>query len=263
MSLAPEPILLDISPEGVAVVTINRPAKKNAVDAFTLQALKDAFETLKGADHVRIVFLRGAHEFFCAGADISTFQDLAQRPREDAEEYGLLTARTLKALHDLPQFTVALVEGQANGLGAALACACDWIVMRADAVMRVTGVRLGIAPTVVAPVLISALGVRQARALMASAAPVDAETALRTGLAQEIAETPADLDSAIKRLSGLAIENAPGAVAAVKIYMRNEDAIDDSVLKHAAKAFGASLTSDEAREGLAAQREKRAPEWDR
>ncbi len=263
MSLAPEPVLLDISPEGVAVVTINRPARKNAVDGFTLQALKDTFETLKGADHVRIVFLRGAHEFFCAGADIATFQDLAQRPREDAEEYGLLTARTVKALHDLPHFTVALVEGGANGLGAAFVCACDWAVMRADAQIRVTGVRLGIAPTVVAPVLISALGARQARALMASAALIDAETALRIGLAQEIAEDQDALESAIKRLSGLALENAPGAVAAVKNYMRNEDAMEESALRHAARAFGASLTSDEAREGLAAQSEKRAPGWDR
>lgn len=263
MSLAPEPILLDISPDGVAIVTLNRPTKKNAIDAFALEKLSDSFETLKGADHVRIVFLRGAHEFFCAGADIATFQDLAQRPREDAEAYGLLTARTVKALHDLPQFTVALVEGQANGLGVALACACDWTVMRRDAQMRVTGVRLGIAPTVVAPILISALGARQARALIASAAPIDADGALRIGLAQELVATSADLESALKRLSGLALENAPSAVAAVKKFSHDTESMSDSALRHAARAFGASLTSDEAREGLAALSEKRAPEWDR
>jgi methylglutaconyl-CoA hydratase len=261
MSLAPEPVLLDISPEGVAVVTINRPAKKNAVDAFTLQKLKDTFETLKGADHVRIVFLRGAHEFFCAGGDIATFQDLAQRPLEDAQDYGLLTARTVKALHDLPQFTVALVEGQANGLGAAFVCASDWAVMRADAQIRVTGVRLGIAPTVVAPFLVAAVGPRTARTLIASAAPLDAQGALRIGLAQEIAETRDDLESAMKRLANHAAENAPGAVAAVKKQMQRMEGLEDSALKHAAHIFAQTLTSNEAREGLAAQSEKRSPEW--
>jgi methylglutaconyl-CoA hydratase len=162
----------------------------------------------------------------------------------------------------LPQFTVALVEGQANGLGVALMCACDWVVVRAGAQMRASGVRLGIAPTVVAPFLVAALGQRMARTLIASAAMLDAEGALRIGLAQEIAQTREDLEGAMKRLSGLAIENAPGAVAAVKKHMQRMDALEESALKAAARVFGQTLTSEEAREGLAAQSEKRAPSWD-
>ena len=64
------PVILDASPSGVAVVMINRPAKKNAFDAATISALRETFETLHSADHVRVVFLRGAGGAFCAGADL-------------------------------------------------------------------------------------------------------------------------------------------------------------------------------------------------
>jgi methylglutaconyl-CoA hydratase len=64
MSERPEPVLLDVSPEGVAVILLNRPAKNNAIDELLIAGLADALETLKGADHVRVVFLRGAGDNF-------------------------------------------------------------------------------------------------------------------------------------------------------------------------------------------------------
>ncbi|MGE0829784.1 MAG: enoyl-CoA hydratase/isomerase family protein, partial [Hyphomonadaceae bacterium] len=70
MSLAPEPAILDVSPEGVAVVLFNRPAKKNAFDELMIAALQEAFETLRGADHVRVVFIKGQGGAFSAGADL-------------------------------------------------------------------------------------------------------------------------------------------------------------------------------------------------
>ena len=70
MTDSAEPVLLDVTAEGVAFVTLNRPAKHNAFDEEMIAKLADAFETLKGADHVRIVFIRGNGPSFCAGADI-------------------------------------------------------------------------------------------------------------------------------------------------------------------------------------------------
>ena len=58
MSTSPDPVLLDVSPEGIAVVTLNRPEKRNAFDELMIGGLRETFETLKGADHVRAVFLR-------------------------------------------------------------------------------------------------------------------------------------------------------------------------------------------------------------
>ena len=74
MTDSAEPVLLDVTAEGVAFVTLNRPAKHNAFDEEMIAKLADAFETLKGADHVRIVFIRGNGPSFCAGADIQLYR---------------------------------------------------------------------------------------------------------------------------------------------------------------------------------------------
>ncbi len=274
MSLAPEPVDFDVSPSGVAVVTLNRPDKRNAFDERTILLLADAFETLKGADHVRVVFLRGAGASFSAGADLDWMRRQGERTREENEADALDLARMLKALHDLPQLTVALVHGAAMGGGAGLVAAADYAVAARDAQFRFSEVRLGLTPATISPYVVEAVGARHARALFASALPFDAETAQRIGLVHEIVDSAADLDGVMKRLSGLAMENAPGAVADAKALVRylSDDVvrpvrlppfqrIDNAVLHETAKRIAARRASDEGREGLAAFLERRAPSW--
>ena len=110
MSISPDPVLLDVSPEGIAVVTLNRPEKRNAFDELMIGGLRETFETLKGADHVRVVFLRGAGESFCAGADIDWMQRAAAYTEEDNETDALLLARMLQHLHELPQLQWAAAQ---------------------------------------------------------------------------------------------------------------------------------------------------------
>ncbi|HWA01202.1 MAG TPA: enoyl-CoA hydratase-related protein [Caulobacterales bacterium] len=263
MSLAPDPVLLDVSPEGLAVVRINRHAKRNTIDELTVAALADAFETLKGADHVRVVFLRGVGDVFSEGADHEWLRRQAERNRDDNEIDALAVARMLKHLHDLPQFTVALIEGAAYGEAVGLAAACDWGVATSGARFRLPHVRHGANPAVLAPFLVDAMGPRAARALMASALPFDAEAALRYRLIDEIVPGVEELDAAMKRLAGLALENAPDAAAQAKAFAlyASQHELDDRLLKEAAKRTGASAASGEAREGVAALLDRRAPEW--
>ncbi len=265
MTLAPDPVVLDVSPEGVAVVLINRPAKRNAFDELVIAGLKDAFETLKGADHVRIVFLKGAGDTFSAGADLDWMRRQGERSTHDNEVDALDLARMLKALHDLPHFTVALVDGAAMGGGAGLVAAADWAVATARAQFRFSEVRLGLTPATISPYVVEAIGARHARALFASALPFDAAAALRFGLIHEIVEDASGLDGAMKRLGGLAFENAPGAVADAKrlVAAVAHREIDESVLKDTAKRIAARRASPEGREGLAAFLERRKPSWDR
>jgi 1,4-dihydroxy-2-naphthoyl-CoA synthase len=97
MSLAPDPVLLDVSAEGVAVVTLNVPEKRNAFDELVIANLTEHFETLKGADHVRVVFLRGAGESFCAGADIEWMRRQGERDREENEADALSTSTNCRS----------------------------------------------------------------------------------------------------------------------------------------------------------------------
>jgi methylglutaconyl-CoA hydratase len=282
MTLAPEPVLLDVSPAGVAVVLLNRPSKRNAFDELVIQGLREAFETLKGADHVRVVFLKGAGAAFSAGADREWMKRQGERSQADNEADALDLARMLHALYDLPQFTVALVDGPAMGGGAGLVAAADWAVATERAQFRFSEVRLGLTPATISPYVVEAIGHRNARALFASALPFDARMAERIGLVQHVVADEAALEGEMKRLAGLAMENAPGAVADAKalVHYLKDDAtrlrgvvglqvqalphrvIDHDLMVETAKRIAARRASAEGREGLAAFLERRPARWD-
>lgn len=263
MSLEAEPALLEVSSEGIAVITLNRPAKRNAFDELMIENLSVHFETLKGAEHVRAVFLRGSGETFCAGADIDWMKRGGERTESDNEVDAMALARMLKHLHDLPQITVALVQGAAMGGGAGLVAACDVAVAVKSAKFRFSEVRLGLTPATISPYVIEAIGPRMARALFATAEGFDGEYAEKIGLVQYSVETEADLAKMMEHLSDLALAAAPGAVADSKALVRHVQGhvIDDHLLKETARRIAKRRASSEGREGLKAFLEKRKPEW--
>ncbi|GIU65986.1 enoyl-CoA hydratase-related protein [Candidatus Phycosocius spiralis] len=257
------PVLLDISPDGVALVILNRPEKKNAFDEFTIEALTDIFETLRVADGVRIVFLRGKGTSFCAGADLEWMQRQAHHDFEDNELDAQNLAKMLLALHRLPQLTVALVQGGAFGGGAGLVAACDYAIALSDARFCFSEVRLGLTPATISPYVIEAIGARQARALFATAMPFDAQRAHEIGLVQEIASDLDDLAKREERLADLAFCAAPGSVAEVKELVRDVSGkvIDMDLGHQTARRIAHRRASPEGKEGLAAFLEKRQPSW--
>lgn len=263
MTLAPDPVLLDVSLEGVAVVTLNRPEKRNAFDELMIAGLAEHFETLKGADHVRMVFVRGAGETFCAGADIEWMRRGGERTIEDNEADALALARMLKHLHELPQLTVALVHGAAMGGGAGLVAACDVAVALKTTQFRFSEVRLGLTPATISPYVIEAIGPRWAKALFATAESFDGAYAEKIGLVQYAVEDDAEMTATMENLSKLALAAAPGAVADAKALVRfvAGHKVDDSLAKETARRIAQRRASPEGREGLAAFLEKRQPEW--
>jgi len=275
MSLEPQPVELEVTPEGIATLMLNRPAKRNAFDELMIANLSEHFETLKGADHVRAVFIRGAGEAFCAGADIDWMKRGGERTEEDNEADALALARMLKHLHDLPQLTVALVHGAAMGGGAGIVAACDVAVAARDTKFRFSEVRLGLTPATISPYVVEAIGPRMARALFATAESFDGEYAEKIGLVQYTVEGAAGLTAMMEHLSELALGAAPGAVADSKALVRflvddvtrsrtlaaGHHAIDEHVMKETARRIAKRRASSEGREGLAAFLEKRKPEW--
>lgn len=263
MSLEPDPALMEETAEGIAVITLNRPAKRNAFDELMIANLSEHFETLKGADHVRAVFIRGAGETFCAGADIDWMKRGGERSESDNEADALDLARMLKKLHDLSQLTVALVQGAAMGGGGGLVAACDVAVAVKSAKFRFSEVRLGLTPATISPYVIEAIGPRMARALFASAEGFDGDYAEKIGLVQYTVDDAAGLIAMMEHLSDLALAAAPGAVADSKAlvrYVAGHD-IDDHLLKETARRIAKRRASSEGREGLKAFLEKRKPEW--
>jgi len=263
----PEPddglVRIDSTAEGAVFVTINRPQKRNAFDAATIAALHEAFETLHGADHVRVVFVRGAGGTFCAGADLGWMADAAGWSEADNRDDALGLAKMLKALHDIPALTVAIVEGAAMGGGAGIVAACDMAVAVKGAKFAFSEVKLGLIPATIAPYVIEAVGARRARALFLTADVFDADHAAEIGLVDAVLPDAGAIDGFIKTLTTRLRANAPGAMGEAKRLVHDVAGhkIDGGLMDDTARRIARARVSDEGQEGVRAFLDKRKPRW--
>ena len=256
-------VQLDASPSGVATVTLNRPAQKNAFNAEVIAALNQTFETLEGADGVRAVFLRGAGGSFSAGADLEWMRDAIDMPEHDNKDDAMAMAVMLRRLYELPALTVALVEGGAFGGGAGLAAACDLSVSTRDARFAFSEVKLGLIAATISPYVIAAIGPRKARSLFATGRIFDAEEAQRIGLVDEVVDGSQGLSEAMERIAGEIMACAPGAVTASKRLVEDVAGrtIDHPLMEETANRIARARVGEEGQEGVRAFLERRRPSW--
>jgi methylglutaconyl-CoA hydratase len=212
---------------------------------------------------VRIVFLRGAGGAFSAGADLEWMRSAADWTVAENRADALLLAEMLLALRELPQFTVALVEGPAFGGGAGLVAACDYAVAAPDAKFSFSEVKLGLVAATISPHVVAAIGPRRAKSLFATGRIFDAAFAEKIGLVDEVVAAAADLDDAMERLSTEIMACAPGAVAASKALVDDIAGlpIDEELLEETARLIADRRASEEGQEGVRAFLDKRKPGW--
>ena len=255
-------VQIDATADGVVFVTINRPQKKNAFDAATIAALYEAFETLHGADKVRVVFIRGAGGTFSAGADLNWMRSAADWSESDNRDDAMGLAKMLKALHDVPALTVALVEGAAMGGGAGIVAACDMAVAVEGTRFAFSEVKLGLIPATIAPYVIEAVGARRARQLFLTANIFDADYAAHAGLIDMVLPE-GSVDEFISMLTDSLSANAPGAMGDAKRLVNDVagEEIDNRLLEETAKRIARARVSAEGQEGVRAFLDKRPANW--
>ncbi len=255
-------VQIDALPSGVVFVTINRPQKKNAFDAATIAALYEAFETLHGADKVRVVFIRGAGGTFCAGADLNWMREAADWSEGDNRDDAMGLAKMLKALHDVPALTVALVEGAAMGGGAGIVAACDMAVAVEGARFAFSEVKLGLIPATIAPYVVEALGARRARQLFMTANIFDADYAAHAGLI-DLVLPEGSVDDFIEMMVDSLSTCAPGAMGDAKRLVHDVagQEINNRLMEETARRIARARVSEEGQEGVRAFLDKRPPVW--
>ncbi|MBL0967997.1 MAG: enoyl-CoA hydratase/isomerase family protein [Brevundimonas sp.] len=255
-------VQIDATADGVVFVTINRPAKRNAFDAATIAALYEAFETLHGADKVRVVFVRGAGGTFSAGADLSWMRDAADWSESENRDDAMGLARMLKALHDVPALTCAIVEGSAMGGGAGIVAACDMAVAVEGSRFAFSEVKLGLIPATIAPYVIEAVGARRARQLFLTANIFDADYAAHAGLVDMVLPE-GSVDEFISMLSDSLTANAPGAMGDAKRLVNDiaNHKLDNGLIEDTARRIARARVSAEGQEGVRAFLDKRKPSW--
>jgi methylglutaconyl-CoA hydratase len=263
VSATTELVHIGATQAGAVTVTMNRPARKNAFNDDLISALQEAFDTLAGAEGVRVVFIRGAGGTFSAGADLDWMRAAADRTEADNRADAFEMAKMLKALHDLPALTVALIEGGAYGGGGGLAAACDLAVATADARFSFSEVRLGLIAATISPYVIEAVGPRMARALFATGRVFDADYACRIGLVTDVVVDAAALQAEARRIAGEMIACAPGAVEASKRLVADVQGrvIDRDLMELTAHRIAATRVGEEGQEGVRAFLERRKAAW--
>ncbi|HEY2660772.1 MAG TPA: enoyl-CoA hydratase-related protein [Caulobacteraceae bacterium] len=261
--VAEAPVTLEVTPDGVATVTLNRPHRRNAFDAPTIIALTEIFETLQGAEGVRIVFLRGSGGSFSAGADLDWMRMAADWSESDNRDDAMALAQMLKALDIIPVLTVALVEGSAFGGGVGLVAACDMAIAAQDAKFAFSEVKLGLTPATISPYVVRAIGPRTATGLFATGAVFDAGRAQAIGLVGEVVADSAALDAVKAAMAADIMACAPGAVADAKQLVRDvaDREIDRGLMEETARRIARARVGDEGKEGVAAFLGKRKPSW--
>jgi methylglutaconyl-CoA hydratase len=236
---------------GILRVTLAKPERRNAFDAALIAELHEAFADVGDA---RVVVLAGDGPSFCAGADVEW-----QRASIDLSfDENVEDARRLHAMMDAvdscPAPLVARVQGYALGGGSGLVACADVVVAAPDATFGFTEVRLGIIPAVISPFVFAKIGTGAARRFFLTGQRFDAETAVRIGLVNELAD---DLDRAVERIVAEILKSGPEATRAAKRLVREHPSDGDELARLAASL----RASAEGQDGLRAFLEKRKPGW--
>lgn len=247
--------------DGIATVTLNRPERLNAFAGTMRDQLHDALHALAERSDVRVVVLTGAGRGFSAGADLEVTAELRGRGDDDAFA-ALVDAgmRVVRRLRQLPQPVVAAVNGPAVGAGASLALACDFRIASDRASIGVTFNRIGLHPDWGASYFLPRLvGPGRASELVLTGRMVEAEEAARIGLFERV--VPADrFGEEVRALAAELAAKPPLAVRLAKETLSRSLTSDlDVILAAEGHAQMRCFRSDDAREGIAAFREKRAP----
>jgi len=263
--MAYEHILLDVSPEGTAVLTLNRPQKRNAFNAEVIEELSDAFETLSKNPECRLLLIRGAGPVFSAGADLEWMKAASHYSAGENEEDAYAMAEMLRRLFELPQVTIALLHGAAMAGACGLAAAADIAIARKGTIFSFSEVKLGIIPATISPYIINAIGPRWARLLFVTAERFEADVAAKIGLIHHEVEDEMAMEKLVEHYADLVYAASPEAVADTKdLVSRVTGEIIDASLGHlTAKRLAHRRVSDQGKEGLAAFLEKRKPNWAR
>lgn len=256
-----ETLTLETDARGVATLRLNRPDKHNAMSAQMLEELTQAAVQLGADDTVRVVILTGAGKSFCAGGDLAWMRAQFDMDADTRRVESRRIATVLGALYDLPQPLIGRVHGNALGGGVGLVSVCDVAIGVSSAKLGFTETRLGLIPANIGPYVVARMGATRASEVFMSARVFDADEAVRLNLLSRTVDA-ADLDAAIEAELLPYLSCAPGAVAEAKALMRD---LAGRVTQHqvdmAIDALARRWQSDEAREGVGAFFDKRAPSW--
>jgi methylglutaconyl-CoA hydratase len=255
-----ELVHLEVSPGGIGTITLDSPDNRNALSRRLLADLDRHLATALADPAVRVIVLTGTGPAFCAGADLKE-----RRGAEGAAPTGRAggLAPILTAMWEAPKPVVGRINGPARAGGVGLMAACDIAIAADSATFAVNEVRIGVIPGVISVVLVPKIGQTRSMELFLTGEVFDARAAVAYGLLTAVAPRER-LDETVGRYLASLLKGAPLALAGAKRLVREVATLPmDAAFVEMTERSARFFASDEAREGLAAFAEKRAPRWAR
>lgn len=250
-------LLVETDNRGVCTLTLNRPERHNAFDDHLINLLLQALERIERDAAVRVVVLTGTGKSFSSGADLEWMRGMAKYDEQTNRKDAAHVAKLMETLNDLSKPTIAHVNGPAFAGAVGLIACCDIVIASERAEFAISEVRLGLAPAVISPYVIAAIGARQARRLFLTAERINSDEARRIGLVHEVV-TDGALPEAVERIVDFLLKAGPNALAECKrlvLRLTSRQAEDTSGL------IARLRVSPEGQEGMTAFFEKRKPNW--
>lgn len=258
---------LDVTRRGpVTRLTLNRPARRNALTHAMMLELEHAFGAVRDDADCRVLVLRGAGGHFCAGGDLDAMADMPPRPANGADDPLVPAYRqfgdALLALNTLPQATISIVEGSAVGGGFGMACCSDVVILHANARFGVPEPKVGFIPSQIIPFLVRRLGEGVVRDLAVTGRVIDATEAHRLGVGRHLCATADEIDQTLDAVIEDILRLEPQALATVKDLVLACATMDDrAVLDDAAQRLVGLLRRPHASIGIKAFMAKTTPPW--
>jgi len=244
----------------VAVVTLNRPEKRNAISPAMITELLQALDEVESGP-ARVLILTGAGKAFCAGMDLQALKDFRSHSEAEITTDARRIASLFRRVYGFPKPTIAAVNGVAVAGGCSLATLCDFTLAAPEAKFGYTEVGVGFIPALVSTYVVRQIGEKRARDLLLSGRIFTAAEAQAMGLVNEILEEDRLMPRARELALSLA-EMSPVALTHTKhLLLKFTEGEINREIELAIDASARVRKTGDFHEGLAAFLEKRKPEW--
>lgn len=237
--------------ERIGFITLNRPEKRNALNALFVSELKEAFGTAKNDENCKVIVLKAKGHAFCAGADLAYLKELQSNSYKDNLADSTHLMELFQLIYTLPKVVIAQVQGHAIAGGCGLATVCDLVVSADEAKFGYSEVKIGFIPAIVSVFLIKQIGVAKSKELLLTGKIISAEEAEDFGLINQVS-TKEKLEKSVTDLAQILVQTASADSLALTKNLIN--GVSDKSLvegfKWAAEINAQARETDDCKKGI-------------
>lgn len=243
---------------GTAVVTLDRPERRNALSLELMRELTGLLDEFAADSGVRAVILAATGKVFSSGHDLN---ELADRPRREYETLFSACTALMTKLQSIPQPVIAEVRGLATAAGCQLVATCDLALADSTASFATPGVRIGLFCSTPMVALTRAIGRKRAMEMLLTGRPIDAPTAAEWGLINAVKPAESLREATLELAAQIATSSAMTVATGKRAFYAQIDQTQGAAYETACEAMTGNAEAADAQEGIAAFLGKRAPVW--